>query len=115
MAQTSRLLYTAARRGLVAAIALVLAACVYQPDVQQGNALDPEPVEQVEIGMSKSAVQFLLGTPTIMDPFHAERWDYPYYYRIGRSPDVRRRWIVIWFEDDRVVRIERDRLLEPTS
>ena len=33
-------------------------------------------------GLSKEQVEFLLGTPTIIDTFHTERWDYIYYERI---------------------------------
>jgi len=33
----------------------------------------------------------------------------------GRSKDVDRRWIVVYFEDDRVSRIERDLTLQPPA
>jgi outer membrane protein assembly factor BamE len=99
----------------VAAAIVALAGCVYQPDIQQGNLLEETAVEQVMIGMSKSAVQFLLGTPTIQDPFHADRWDFPYYYKRGRSPDIQEHWLIVWFEGDRVSRIERDITLVPSS
>ena len=78
------------------------------------NVLEPEAVEQVEIGMTRSQVQFLLGTPMVADAFHEERWDYAYYLRRGRSRDIDRRWIVVYFEEDRVVRLDRDLILDPT-
>ena len=84
-------------------------------DIQQGNVLEEDSVDQVEIGMSRSAVQFLLGTPMVADSFHAGRWDYPYYLRRGRSENIQRRWIVVYFENDRVSRIERDLTLNPSS
>lgn len=94
---------------------LLLTACVYRMDIQQGNLLEEDLVNQVEVGMSRSAVQFLLGTPMVADSFHQGRWDYPYYFRIGRSDDALRRWIVVYFEDDQVSRIERDLTLDPSS
>jgi outer membrane protein assembly factor BamE len=94
---------------------LCLGACVYRPDIQQGNLLDEDNVDQVEVGMSRSAVQFLLGTPMVADSFHQERWDYPYYFKPGRSDEILRRWVVVYFEDDRVSRIERDLTLQPSS
>jgi outer membrane protein assembly factor BamE len=103
------------RHALAAAAALVLTACIYRPDIQQGNLLEEDAVAQVEVGMSRSAVQFLLGTPTVADPFHQSRWDYPYYLKRGRSRDIERRWLVVWFEGDRVARIERDFTLDPSS
>ena len=115
MSQTLAALYTLGRRGLAAAAVVALSGCVYKPDIQQGNLLEATAVEQIEIGMSKSAVQFLLGTPTIQDPFHADRWDYPYYFKRGRFPEIQEHWLVVWFESDRVSRIERDLILEPSS
>jgi len=103
-------------RGLLIAVAaFALAACVYRIDIQQGNLLDEEDINQVDLGMTRSQVQFLLGTPMVSDSFHRDRWDYAYYYRRGRSPDADRRWVVVYFENDRVQRIERDIELQPAS
>lgn len=114
MTQTAATHYRLAR-----AVAIVLASlaagCVYRMDIQQGNQLEPDAVEQVEVGMSQSAVQFLLGTPMLADPFHADRWDYPYYLRRGRAQEVQQSWLVIHFEDGRVTRVERDVTLDPSS
>jgi outer membrane protein assembly factor BamE len=90
-------------------------ACVYRIDIQQGNLLDDEEIAQVEVGMTRSQVQFLLGTPMVADSFHRDRWDYTYYLRRGRSPDAERRWLIVYFENDRVARIEREAELEPRS
>ncbi len=92
-----------------------LAACVFRIDIQQGNLLDDEDVNQVEVGMTRSQVQFLLGTPAVTDSFHRDRWDYTYYYRHGRSREVEQRWMVVYFEDERVARVERDVPLQPAS
>jgi outer membrane protein assembly factor BamE len=92
-----------------------LTACVYRIDIQQGNLLEDTDVAQVEVGMTRSQVQFLLGTPMVADSFHRDRWDYAYYLRQGRSRDVDRRWIVVYFDSDRVARIERDLPLQPPS
>ena len=96
-------------------VALTATACVYRIDIQQGNLLDDEDIAQVEVGMTRSQVQFLLGTPMVSDSFHRDRWDYAYYLRQGRSRDVKRRWVVVYFAEDRVARIERDLALEPSS
>jgi outer membrane protein assembly factor BamE len=103
-----------ARVALLAAC-IATSACIYQPDIQQGNYLDQEKVEQVSVGMTRSQVEFLLGTPMIADPFHRQRWDYPYYLRRGRSDHIQRRWLVVHFQDDRVSLVELDRTLDPES
>ena len=103
------------RAYLTALAALALTACVYRIDIQQGNLLDEEDITQVDLGMTRSQVQFLLGTPMVSDSFHRDRWDYAYYYRRGRSPNADRRWVVVYFQNDRVQRIERDLELQPES
>src|SRR4249920_3018226 len=81
---------------LVASLCLV--ACIYRIDVQQGNLLKDSDIARVQVGMTRSQVQFLLGTPMVADSFHRNRWDYAYYLRKGRSPDIQRRWVVVFFE-----------------
>jgi outer membrane protein assembly factor BamE len=103
------------RAALVVVAALALAACVYRIDIQQGNLLDEDDINKVDVGMTRSQVQFVLGTPMVSDSFHRDRWDYAYYYRRGRSPDADRRWVVVYFENDRVERIDRDLELQPES
>jgi outer membrane protein assembly factor BamE len=99
----------------IAIFVLALSACVYRIDIQQGNLLDDEDITQVDLGMTRSQVQFLLGTPMVADSFHKDRWDYAYYYRRGRSPDLIQRWVIVHFENDRVTRIDRDVELQPPT
>ena len=87
-------------------LALALQGCVYRMDVQQGNLLDVEQVDQVEVGMTRSQVRFLLGTPMVIDSFDADRWDYMYSLRRGHEREVTRRHLVVWFDGDKVTRVE---------
>src|SRR5262245_47691607 len=103
-------------RALIVMLAtLCLTACIYRIDVQQGNLLEDSDVEQVELGMTRSQVQFLLGTPMVADSFHRDRWDYAYYLRHGKSREVERRWLIVYFENERVARVHRDVELQPAS
>ena len=97
----------------LAAVLVICTACVYRIDIQQGNLLDDEIIDQVELAMTRSQVQFLLGTPMIADSFHQDRWDYTYYFRRGRSRNIEQRWFIVYFEDDEVVRIDRDPAVLP--
>ncbi len=101
------------RPALIMMSLLVLGACVYELDVQQGNKLEPADVEKVEVGMTRSQVRFLLGTPVINDVFREDRWDYLYYFRPGRSDKAERRWLIVWFDGDTVREVQRDVRLEP--
>ena len=98
-----------------ALLALSAGACVYRIDIQQGNLLEEDSVDQAAVGMTKSQILFLLGTPMVTDSFHEDRWDYTYYLRRGRSRDVDRRWLIVYFDGDIVSRIEKDVPLDPTG
>jgi outer membrane protein assembly factor BamE len=87
-------------------LALGLAGCVYRMDVQQGNLLDAEQIAQVEVGMTRSQVRFLLGTPMVIDSFNADRWDYVYSLRRGHERQVSRRHLIVWFDGDKVTKVE---------
>ena len=99
----------------LAVLLLAVSACVYRIDIQQGNLLEEDVIEQIEPGMTRSQVQFLLGTPMIADSFHQDRWDYTYYFRRGRSRDIDQRWLIVYFEEDEVVRIDRDPAIFPVG
>ena len=92
---------------------LLTQACVYQANLAQGNFVDKEDLDQVEIGMTRNQVRFLLGTPMIDDPFHQDRWDYIYYLKIGREKAILKTWVSIFFEDDTVSDINKNQKLNP--
>jgi len=91
----------------------LLAGCVYQAPLSQGNLIKQEDLDQVEVGMTRNQVRFLLGTPLVDDMFHRNRWDYVYYLRIGRDKATFKRWVSIYFDDDKVSSIVRDQELNP--
>lgn len=87
--------------------------CVYQANLSQGNVIKQDDLDQVEVGMTRGQVRFLLGTPLIDDPFHEERWDYIYYLRLGRDDAILKRWVSINFVDDKVSEIVDGQELSP--
>jgi outer membrane protein assembly factor BamE len=100
---------------LLVSIALVGGSgCVYRANISQGNLVKEEDLAQLEIGMTKSQVRFLLGTPMIDDPFNKDRWDYVYFLKLGRRDAIFKRWLSVYFEDDVVSEIRRDQELAPT-
>ena len=108
-------LRSVSKASVLVAAALCLGACIYRIDIQQGNLLEESVIEQVEIGMTRSQVQFLLGSPMVEDSFHRDRWDYTYYFQQGRSRNIERRWFVVHFENDRVASLDRNAVIEPPS
>ncbi|MDG6349282.1 outer membrane protein assembly factor BamE [Luteimonas sp. 8-5] len=95
---------------LAAAIACTVAGCgiLYKQPIYQGNLLDKAAVDQLQVGMSRQQVQVLLGTPSIADPFHHDRWDYTATQRTDRVGTVHVKNLTVWFENDAVTRWEGD-------
>ena len=90
-------------------ILIVSSGCVYRANISQGNIVEEEDLDQVEVGMTRNQVRFLLGTPMVDDPFRKNRWDYVYYVKIGRNDATAKRWVTILFDGDTVSEIQRNR------
>jgi outer membrane protein assembly factor BamE len=88
-------------------VALATSACVYRINIQQGNFLDQKAVDQVQNGMTRSQVRYLLGTPMVADSFNKERWDYIYYLKKGRSRHVDSRRVTVYFDGDKVANLDK--------
>ncbi len=95
---------------LVLSVALVTAGCgiVYRQPIYQGNLLEKSAVDQLQAGMSKQQVMLLLGTPSIADPFHHERWDYTATQRVGRVRKAEGKNLTLWFDADTLTKWEGD-------
>ncbi|WP_263144761.1 outer membrane protein assembly factor BamE [Pseudomonas sp. RIT-PI-AD] len=82
MQNTKLLLASLTFTGLVA-----LAGCsfpgVYKIDIQQGNVVTQDMIDQLKPGMTRRQVRFIMGNPLITDTFHANRWDYLYSIQPG--------------------------------
>jgi len=90
---------------------LVTAACtaswlhlVHKIDVQQGNVVTQDMVNQLKPGMTRSQVQFIMGSPLVVDTFHQQRWDYVYYFKPGYGDHTENR-VTLLFNDDTLTRI----------
>ncbi|MFL0810303.1 MAG: outer membrane protein assembly factor BamE [Agarilytica sp.] len=103
----------------ISAILLILSisACsslkfpgVYRIAVQQGNYIEQKMVDQLEVGMSKRQVKFVLGTPMVEDTFNLDRWDY--YYSVKRGDKIiDNNHFTVFFENDSLARWEGDYIL----
>lgn len=91
---------------IIGASLLVLNGCVrtYRVEIQQGNVISAEQIEKITPGTSRNEVRFILGTPLIEDPFHAERWDYFYSLNPAKGEMVTKYRLSVWFENGQVLR-----------
>ena len=83
------------------------APLLYKIDIQQGNVVDQEMLDQLKPGMDKKQVKFIMGTPVLIDPFHNERWEYIYSFQEGGTVREQRH-ITLHFENDKLAYISGD-------
>ena len=80
---------------------------VYRINVDQGNIVDQDMVDQLKPEMTRRQVRFVLGTPIIEDTFNNDRWDYVRILRRGDDTLFRTQLTVI-FENDVLANVEGD-------
>ena len=84
---------------------------VYKPTILQGVILDIKEVNQLQLGMSKQSVMNLIGSPSIIDPFHQYQWDYINHSTIDGEIEIRYRLRLI-FTDNLLSEIDKSGLKE---
>ena len=92
---------------------LTLTSCAYKIDVQQGNTIEDDKLNQLKTGMNKQQVQFLMGTALLVDPFHPQRWEYVYSFRKG-GEDMKRKRVTLVFKDGVLSKIDKSEFREKT-
>ncbi len=93
---------------LVVIASFFLLSCgIYKIDVQQGNLITQDLINQVKPHMTKRQVQYILGTPLTVNPFHKNRWDYIFTNQPGDEERTRQQ-VSLVFKDDQLVVIDGD-------
>ncbi|KPA91561.1 MULTISPECIES: outer membrane protein assembly factor BamE [Pseudomonas] len=91
---------------------LALAGCsfpgVYKIDIQQGNVVTQDMIDQLRPGMTRRQVRFIMGNPLLTDTFHANRWDYLYSLQPGGGERQQERVSLIFSDDDKLVNLAGD-------
>ena len=90
-------------------ISLITTGCsiprMYKVVVSQGNLVDQEMLDKLEIGMTESQVKFVMGTPLISDTFYPNRWDYFTTVTQGDSVYTQQK-IILFFDENKLVKWE---------
>lgn len=100
------------RDALSVLILLAVAGCgsnigfpgVYRINVEQGNIVNEEMVEQLRLGMTRRQVRFIMGTPLVEDTFQPDRWDYRHLVRNGNKT-LSESHLSVFFEGDKLVNV----------
>jgi len=99
---------------LILALAAATSGCgmLYKQPIYQGNLVDKSNVDQLQQGMDRRQVMNLLGSPSVADPFHHDRWDYVATQRTGRVGKTEKKTFTVYFENEQVARWEGDYFAE---
>ena len=88
--------------------AVLLGGCeqlIYKLPTRQGNVIEQKQLDQLQVGMTRDQIKFLLGTPVAVGPFRDDRWDYIGYYKSPRG-EVSSRTVSLYFSEEKLSRIE---------
>lgn len=100
-----------------AVLALALTSCssvqkvVYRIDVPQGNYLEAATVAQVKPGMTAPQVQYLLGTPVLIDPYSNLTWYYVFLEQQSYQKPVQHTFVVNYNPQGVVTAVDLDKPL----
>ncbi len=87
----------------------VLTGCawdpVYKTEQHQGNYVNQSMINQLEPGMTQEQVQFVMGTPLVVDAYHPNRWHYLYRLR-DKKGNYEEKSMILHFEDNRLAEME---------
>lgn len=78
---------------------------LYKDDINQGSVLDRFKINQLKLGMSQAQVQDLIGSPSIIDPFHNKQWNYINHSTLHEKDDVHYR-LILTFDDKKLTEID---------
>lgn len=91
---------------------LALAGCsfpgVYKIDIQQGNVVTQDMIDQLRPGMTRRQVRFIMGNPLLQDTFNTNRWDYLYSLQPGGGQRQQERVSVFFNDSDQLVSLSGD-------
>lgn len=91
---------------------LALAGCsfpgVYKIDIQQGNVVTQDMINQLRPGMTRRQVRFIMGNALLTDTFHPDRWDYLYSLQPGGGERQQERISVFFNQNDQLVSLSGD-------
>ena len=79
---------------------------VHKIDIQQGNVVEQDQINQLRPNMTKEQVRFILGTPMLKDAFHANRWDYIFRFKPGYGQIEKKQASLYFNESDKLINIK---------
>lgn len=85
---------------------------VYSLDIQQGNVITQDMIDQLRPSMTKRQVLYIMGSSMLVDVFHPQRWDYLYSEQTSGDPRLQKR-LSLFFKGDELISVQGD--FKPSS
>ncbi|SMN17191.1 Outer membrane lipoprotein SmpA, a component of the essential YaeT outer-membrane protein assembly complex [uncultured Candidatus Thioglobus sp.] len=76
----------------------------YKDDINQGSVLDRFKINQLKVGISQAQVKNLIGSPSVVDPFHNNQWNYINHSTLHGKNDIHYR-LTLTFNNNKLVGI----------
>ena len=94
--------------GLTLLAAFLCAGCgVHRVAIQQGNIITQAMIDQLEPGITREQVAYIMGEPVLRNTFDDDRWDYVYTIDVPNTYSARQ-LVSLFFENDVLVYITGD-------
>jgi len=91
----------------VVVVCIGLSACtIYKLDIQQGNVITQEMLDNLEIGMEMRQINHIVGTPLVKDPFREDRWEYVYSMNTDGGEVEQFSHVTLLFKDSKLSDIQ---------
>ena len=86
----------------------VLDKLVYRIDIKQGNYLEQKDIDTLKYGMNKQQVEFVLGSPMLVEPEYPNTWYYVYYHKPGHEKAEQKNLILRFNGQNQLISLEGD-------
>ncbi|MUH98147.1 outer membrane protein assembly factor BamE [Aliivibrio fischeri] len=86
----------------------LLEPLVYRIDIAQGNYVEQEAVDKLRFGMTKQQVQFVMGSPMLVESGYPNTWYYIYHFTHGHEKAIQKNLIVHFDDNGNLTNMEGD-------
>ena len=73
---------------------------IYRQDLRQGNYVTQNKIDKLKVGLSRDAVQNIMGSPVLVPTIDINRWDYYYSFVSGDRKITKQKTLSLYFEDN---------------
>lgn len=80
---------------------------VYSIEIEQGNIINQDMIDQLRPKMTKRQVLYIMGSSMLVDVFHQKRWNYLYSEQPGGEPRRQKR-LSLFFDGDELIGVQGD-------